>query len=309
MRRFLTFFTICTALVALLSMGCLDYTEWLTVEKDGSGTIRFRFAMDQEARKQAEDMANQMAAAFGDANPAEQSELPFADLDEKTIKAHLKERNSKAKLTYFKKSVKGGDEITELEMKFTGPADFDDIAYAIDPDEDSGNEVPFKFAKGSDGLWHFSRTLDEEGSSFSMSDADTDGMDGAPGMAGMPGGDQAPPGAPDMSALFGGINPADMANMSEKDREKAVSEMMENLQKNMGDLQKNLENMQNNMGDIEAQMNDSMKGRKIRFEVTFPGKIVDSNATSVKGKTAVWEYPLTEMKDGNMPDSFTATIE
>jgi hypothetical protein len=30
----------------------------------------------------------------------------------------------------------------------------------------------------------------------------------------------------------------------------------------------------------------------ITFTVTMPGKIVDSNATSVEGNTAVWKYDL-----------------
>jgi len=54
----------------------------------------------------------------------------------------------------------------------------------------------------------------------------------------------------------------------------------------------------------KARMEADAAKRRIHFSVTFPGKIIESNATRVEGKTAIWEYKLSEMQklEGRLPE-------
>jgi len=106
-----------------------------------------------------------------------------------------------------------------------------------------------------------------------------------------------------------GMDPAKIAEMPAEEREKMLAEMMKGLEENMKNLQANMGGMEASANQMQANMEESMKGRKIRFEVHFPGAIVESNATSVNGKVAVWEYDLDILGDGLMPDNFTATVK
>jgi hypothetical protein len=53
--------------------------------------------------------------------------------------------------------------------------------------------------------------------------------------------------------------------------------------------------------DSIAQVMDQ---HKMRFSITFPGKIIETNATTIDGNTAIWEYTLKELQT-NQPDQVT----
>lgn len=293
----------------VFSSGCLDYSEKLVLKSNGSGSMSVRFAIDKEARVEAENMANSMASAFGDMGGVQQEmEDPFAAFDEDRIRARLKEKGSNAKLKSYKQYEKGGDEVTEMEVTFSGSDDLGDLAYALSDNEEKSSEVPFSYSKGSDGLWHFSRSHENSGSDFSMGDAPPGGPGGMPNM----GGGQETPNIP---GLPGGIDPSKIAEMSDSEREEMVADMMKGLQENISQMQSSMgvkgdgDDREVSFDQMKAKMEESMAGRKIHFEVHFPGKVVDSNATSVNGKVAVWEYALTDVQHQSMPDEFHATVK
>ncbi len=304
MRRLITLLLV--GLFAITS-GCLDYSEKLIIKKNGGGSMSVRISVDKEARAQAEEMADNMASAFGDMGGAPQEmDDPFSSLDEDRVRARLKEKGSKAKLKSYKKYDKGGDEVIEMEVSFPNGDALSDLAYALSDDDDSSAEIPFTYEKGSDGLWHYSRNQDSDESDFSMNDAPPGAMPGGmPDMGGMGGGREMPniPGLPQ------GMDPSKIAEMSDEERQKMVDDMMAGLQESMQKMQAGQGDMEANFNQMKAKAEESMEGRKIRFEVHFPGKVVDSNATSVKGGVAIWEYPLSDVQHNAMPDEFYATVK
>jgi hypothetical protein len=48
--------------------------------------------------------------------------------------------------------------------------------------------------------------------------------------------------------------------------------------------------------EFEQKLKDSFEGIAIKMVVTFPGEIIESNATSVDGNTATWEYSIEDME-------------
>ncbi len=290
-------------LLVLLMQGCVDYNEWLTLNKDGSGTIKMRVAIDEELRAQMKSAMEQFSSSLGDAMDMPD---PMAGMNEKDIKTKLATRKSGAKLKSFSHKSSGGDEVTEMEFSFQSMADFEDMAYALDSEGDGDVSVPFTYAKGSDGLWVYTRDLDPETMSSGAGMPEYAGMD-----AGMSGGSSAPKGMPEGMPKIPGLgdfDPSKLASMSEEEREAAMKKMMEDLQGGLKDLEKNMGNLEKQAGSLEATMEQSMEGRSMRFEVTFPGKIVESNATKVNGSTAIWEFPLNDMKDGTI-DNFSAKVK
>ena len=72
-----------------------------------------------------------------------------------------------------------------------------------------------------------------------------------------------------------------------------------------------IDTMMAQMGTMMTGMADMMtkafKNHKMRMTVKFPGKVVESNATSTNGNTAVWEYKFTDM--AKAPKQLQATIK
>jgi len=57
--------------------------------------------------------------------------------------------------------------------------------------------------------------------------------------------------------------------------------------------------------EMDAMMKDALKGLRVAFRIEAPFQVVETNATSRKGNTLLWEYNLESMekmqKDGAMP--------
>ena len=88
-----------------LGFGCIDYAEKLELNKNGSGRVSMRMAIDDENYQ----MMKEMAESFGETESG-----PMGDVDESGIRAVLKERNSKAKLEKYSESMNGSDRVWEM---------------------------------------------------------------------------------------------------------------------------------------------------------------------------------------------------
>jgi hypothetical protein len=62
------------------------------------------------------------------------------------------------------------------------------------------------------------------------------------------------------------------------------------------------------MGQMMQAMTEAAQKSSLTFTVTFPGKIVESNATRVEGNTATWEYKLADL-EGEQEPVMTARIK
>lgn len=271
MKRVLTLFA---AAMLLLAAGCMDYDETIEIKKNGSGRIEMRMAMDTEALEEMKAMAG----AFGaeDQSPG--------DISEDEIRKQLKESGSKAKLQKYKEYEKGGDTVWEIVFTFEDPSDLSGVGMGMDG---GMSNAPFTWNKQSDGSWLFTRLLSPA----------------APGdMPGIGSQSGEEPEEFDMKEF----DPEMMAEQMKKLQE-AMAQMEEGG--DMGAFMQNMEKLGENMEKKEAELKKASENRRFRFEVKFPGKIVDSNATEVKGETAIWIYRFEDMAGpGGPAGQLTATI-
>ena len=252
---------------AALFAGCVDYDEQITLNKDGSGQIEMRMAMDKESYQMMEEMSAGVTQADG----------PWSSFSREEIESSLKDRDSKAKLLRYSESEEGKDKVWEMAFSFTSFKDLADIGEALDEENEPG-ETPFTFVEQGDGTWLFTRALDMD-----EQKAAAPGAGAEPEMT-----SQMPPG---MQESIENLDP-------------------EALAAQMQELAKSMEKMAADMEKQQARMEEEGSQRKIRFRATLPGDIVESNATRVEGKTAVWEYSLEELfqMEGKMP-ALTARIK
>ena len=267
-------FTLFAAALILLATGCMDYDETIEIKKNGSGRIEMRMAMDTNAFEEMKAMA----AAFGteDQNPG--------DISEEEVRKQLKESGSKAKLEKYKEYKKDGDTIWEMTFTFEDPSDLSGVGMGM---EGGMGDAPFTWKKQSDGSWLFARLLSPA----------------SPG--GMPG---TGPSSDEETEEFDmeEFDPEMMAEQMKK-----LQEAMEGMEEggDMGAFMESMEKFGEDMEEKEAELEKASENRRFRFEVRFPGKIVDSNATEVKGKTAIWIYKLEDMEGlGGLNGRLTATI-
>lgn len=242
--------------VFALFFGCVDYDERMTLNKDGSGRVEIRMAVDKESYETLRSMGEE----FG------RTSSPLQELDRADVERKLKERNSKAKLERYSESEKGGDRVWEIAFTFESMDDLVDIGYALD---EKNTEAPFTFEKVAGGGWLYRRDLEQEGEDAAASYSMDEGIVEIPGM--------------------GEIDPQNFDPSQ--------------LQAQMEEMMKNMENLQAQMEKQQAKIEQESTTRRIRFSVDFPGDVVESNATEVKGKTAVWEYRFDDIEKmgGKMP--------
>ncbi|MFH1277076.1 MAG: hypothetical protein ABIK65_01690 [Candidatus Eisenbacteria bacterium] len=198
---------------------------------------------------------------------------PIGDMDRGRIEQALKERKSKAKIERFSESENGGDKVWEIAFTFESMDDLAAIGYALDEKND---EVPFTFEKLAGGGWLYRRDLEQGGSGATETYAMDEGKVEIPGM--------------------GAIDPQNFDPSQ--------------LQAQMEEMMKNMENLQARMEQQQAKIEHETATRRIRFSVNFPGDVVESNATEVKGKTAVWEYGFDDLQkmEGKIP-ALTARVK
>ena len=261
------------ALVAL-GLGCVDYDEQLHLNKDGSGRVSMKMAIDDENYQ----LMKEMAESFGETGAG-----PMGDVDETRIRAELKERNSKAKLEKYTESTRGGDRVWEMAFTFTGGDDLADIGAALD--EEGSPHAPFTYEKQPDGSWLYRRDLE-------MDEEETGAaVDMKAGEMGLPAG---------IGEDF------DPENFDAEEFAKKMEKQMEQLQK----MAQKMETMEPQLEERKESMEADAENRSVRFAATFPGNVIESNATKVEGKTAVWEYTIAELQamEGKMP-ALTARVK
>lgn len=253
-------------LAAIVSSGCFDYQEDLTIREDGGGTIAMHYSVDRAYLDQMKQMQQEMARMFG-TEPPEDLQL----FDSARIVKRLGEDVDGVRLLSYKESKT--ESTYEWDMQF----DFDDLnrLYALgeilDPDaiddpeyaeEVTGDEdMPeIVFEKQGDGSWLYERVFDT-----GEEDTDEYGEYGEwQGEAG------------------------DDAETSDD-----VSE----------DMRADLAEVGIDLSEMEQQMKEHV----VQFSVTFPGNVVSSNATSFDGRTAVWEYKLTDLQGA--PQTMRAVVK
>lgn len=265
--------SLCLIGVLLAVVGCIDYQETITLNDDGSGTINIRYAINKAYLDQA--------AQFGEGEDSESydemDEMPSED----EIREQLEMTESSVKLVSFEESETEKWRIWAMEFSFEKLSDFNEIGQALadEEDYDSSDEPQRSYVKQPDGMWLFAHSLSGGG------DAGEFELDEVYDETDMPSDSEFAEAMKQMQEAMG--------EYSDESEEEGDDEEMPEADSAMAALAEGMEMMFS--GAAEA---------KLKLTVTFPGKIVETNATSVEGKTAVWEASLL-----SMPPEMTAKVE
>lgn len=260
------------AAVSFFAAGCVDYEENLVINKDRSGTVQMRYSVEKVYLKQMQAIADMMAESTKENTKKDISETMFSRAE---IEDALKSRNSGINLLSYETSE--DDKTRTWQMMFSF-GDVDSLAYLFDIlSSDMGEYAPAEdtvsvYARLADGTWLFSRPLVEEDLQEDYSgydDADTD----------------------------------DYLDEEYSEDDESIEEISDE------DPVTDTETDDEFEADFGADMGDlvfSMGEHTIKINVTFPGRIVETNATSTEGSTATWEYGLDRIQEA--PSEMKAII-
>lgn len=250
-------------------VGCFDYEETLEFNADGSGTMITHYELDNKNIDQMKTMYEEMAKMMPDADISTNVDEMF--FNKQKIEETLDSANNGIKLVAYETSV--NDKSHVWDMKFS----FDDInktylVYdAVSPDNEENyteeeiiEEDHQLLSKQADGTLLFLRPLDDPGLEEETSEYGSE---------------------EDYS--YDDDYSDDNADDSDSDEEK--SEMGDEIEEGVSEMEKGFN-----------EYAEDMLNHKIIFHVKFPGKIIESNAHSVDGNTATWEYKFEELENTNM---------
>jgi len=292
MRRLLSVLV----LFGLVSVaGCVTYEEHVQIQKDGSGTLTMHMAMDRHLIEQMQAMAKQLGQE--DEDPLEEVR---SDMDKGKIEANLAKSGSKLELTKYNEQVTDDAYVWDLAIAFPHYDDLKDLNLGDDDAGEHDSDAPgqFTYEKQADGTWLYRRGMDEdEGDLMGSEKAEEDESGDTAGddSAWMEEEDRDEAAAGDSEAMAG--EDTESAETGEADADTASGDMEE--------FGKAMEQM----GRMMEAMTAAAAKSSLTFRVTFPGKIVESNATRVEGSTAIWEYKLSDLEGGASEPVMTARIQ
>ncbi len=266
------------ALTAILCVGCFDYAEEMVINDNGSGTIQMHFAMDKTYLKAIEKMTREMAEAMG--GEAGDMDTPTPGFSRDEIEKALATGNSGVKLISFDTSETEDASIWDMKFSFDNVNNVYAAIEAIQSNEEDAaddtsepgddEDMPqVVFTKQADGTWLFERPLNDGdemsgmAGDMDMADSEADHLD-----------EDDMYGDSDVDDEMGDsdVETGDAADDGDEADTEGIDEFAEGMQAMFG-----------NIGN-----------HTIKMTVTFPGEVIESNATSVDGSTATWEYKLAD---------------
>ncbi len=300
MRRL--FLIVSLAALAALA-GCINYSEDLKLNPDGSGTVAMRFALNRAFM----DQMGQMAAGSGDSasDPVARMRSSF---DRGRIEKQLDAAGAGVKLLDYEEAVSDSEYAWNMTFSFAHYGDLERMNTLFNLDEDAGDEAApaaggdddaqaatggeespspeLTYEKQADGTWLFRRSLEDAGADEGMGD--------------------------DVGAAG---EDSEAWSEDEEDGEEGVSGSDSPLEESAGDTAAADSGSVEDMQDLDTAMEDAMqqmasmwKDAGATFTVHFPGTIVESNATRTEGNTAVWSFTLRDMAPGASMKAMTARV-
>ncbi len=267
-------------LVSFVISGCVEYKEHVSLNKDGSGTVDIHFAVSDEYLKQMDALMQMTAKMAGD--KVEKPETPKMIASKEEIEAFLKEADAGVKLLEYNRPDSGAEGTVDAKFSFTSIAGLDIAASSLFPDEDPIGEEEkanpsASFVKQDDGTWLFTRKMETDAEMISEG---AYGEDGAYGETDID--EEIPPDFND-----GADDDESDEGATEVTAEDFAGTDMEALAKG-----------------VEKAATDT-EHPAIVLSVTFPGKVLKSNATSVDGSTVTWSFTLQQISENLAPMSAT----
>ena len=262
------------AVSILLMAGCFDYEQNMILKSDGSGTVKVSYIVEKAYLDQIKKMSEAMAKqSGGSVKPTDPAETMFSKSEiEKTLKTH----DSGIKMLSHEMSETDYSRKWDMEFSFADVNKLDVLADALTGDSEDYNlsdDTGSIYVRQPDGTWLYSQPF--------MEDDDS-------------GGDGEEYGYEESEEDYQEDYPEEYSDEYDEDD---ISDL------NMEGAGEAMEKWSEDMKDLV----ESMASHKIRVAIEFPGDVVESNATSVEGKTAVWEYTLEQMP--NAPKELIAVIK
>jgi hypothetical protein len=253
------------AVAAMLLAGCIDYEETITLNDDGSGTIKFHYGIDKMMMQQMDSLSS----SFGDAG-ASPGGMDEDIWTKEEIKTALKKKHPGIKLIDYREFEDEDWKIWELEFTFESLAEFEAFSTVMDSvkEEAKESEADRTYVRQDDGSWLFTHRF------HSADDSDM----------------MAPPADFsdfDMQGTTGESKDQPVDESSGEDTEAAIqSDDTTGSEQGLEKFGDAMTGLSEGMGSMMSSIGKA----KVRISVTFPGEIVETNATSTEGKTAIWEY-------------------
>ncbi len=278
------------ALIAAVALsGCIEYREQVSLNKDGSGTVKIHFALSADYLKQMNELL-QMTAKFS-GEEAGEIEQPKIIASKSEIEEFLKQSKSDVKLLEYESPDSSSGGAVDVKFSFGSIAGLDIAAASLFPDDNPAEEMGAKemeeqsasFVKQDDGTWLFTRTVQNDSDVVASQAGEYDqNGEGALGEA------------PDNG---------DMPGMDNEDEAEEAEDDAGNMDLSVDDFVGS--DMEALARDMEKAATDTTNPA-IKLTVSFPGKVLKSNASTVDGSTATWSFTLQQLS-GAIP-SMTATI-
>lgn len=250
----------------LLLSGCMEYEESLVIYPDGSGTIQMKYAIDKTYFDQMREMYKTMAETMpGSDIPSDPTEMMF---NKDKIDSSLIQQDRGVALIDYKKYRDEQSDIWEMGFSFDDVNKLYIIGSVITPEDQSDMEPEATtddiikiYTKQPDGTFKYYRPLDDyDTGEGTVDDAYNDYESDSP----------------------------EYGNEDEDNASGATDEAQQ--------VDEEIQDLFTNLADSAQDLGDKM----IIFHVTFPGKIIESNATTIEGNTATWQYKLSEI-NGDIP--------
>jgi len=289
------------ALIALLAVlvvlgGCIDYQETISFNPDGSGTLKIRYALD----KQYMDQMEQMSASMSTGDEEEGEEPESAD-DEMWTREQIEEalagNDAGVELIDYSVGEEDGWKVWQMEFSFKNLADFQDATRnLLDESESEAGESDLdrSYTEQDDGTWLYMYDMGGGGDS---EDLDLSGMDMSEEDS------MEMPNAEEMAEAMKQMQEAMKEYSQEGD-----DVMGGDANPEEGEKQEQMDEAMENLGEGLESMFAGMGKASVKITATFPGKIIESNATSVEGNTATWEYKGQALMTSGVP-MLTAKVQ
>lgn len=273
MKRFLPLTM--ALLCALFIAGCIDYEETLELNADGSGTMAMHLAV------YIKDIAaiDEMMGSYSEDSTQDTATISLFTRED--LEKKLKERKSTIKLLDFKEQRSESTLVYDFKYAFSDLQEMLEISEQMgknemmgepgsEPGSEPSSESEITFSKDKSGQWQFARGF--------------------------------------QAASMGGMMPvaeeSSLPEDSSLDSAKSGDSLLEPLAEVVDTMMAAMGSMMTGMADM---MTKAFANHKMRMTVKFPGTVVQSNATSTNGNTAVWEYKFTDM--AKAPKQLQATIK
>lgn len=252
-------------LIAVLFTGCFDYEETMVFNEDGSGTITMKYSVEKAYIEQMQQMYKQMAEGMPG---VEIPEDPFSEMfDKENIEASLAENNNEVTLVDYVVTETENARVWDMKFAFQDINNLDKLYEAVSPEDEytyvEESEEP------AEELFALV-TKQDDGSYLYLRPMD------------------------DMEMEEDQESEEDYYPEAESEEDYSGSESEEEYAEQLDAGIEQLTESVNSMAE-------SMGNHTMVFKVTFPGKVVESNATKIDGNTATWIYKFNEM-EGKLSD-------